>query len=221
MSKKHLTIVLFAAALIAFWAVSPVNATVISDFENGAADYDNANPNVTGVFRDASNPTYSHISANGAANDYLIIDPIPAGNVVSTVYDTTPGNGSPFSVFMTPVGETTTATVDMELVYPGSGLYGGIPGLNILDPITGSGLKLEVIQRNGAPNIGKSDGRFGFLTGEAGSFGTSIATSGAAGSFPLPALDDLLLRMSLSVTNNGATADVGVKVYQIDAARRH
>ncbi len=212
MSKKYCTIVLFAVAIVAFWAVSPVNADIICDFENGSADYDNADPNVTGLFRDVSDPSWSHISNNGAANDYLIMDHIDAGLVVSTVYDTTPGNGNPFSVFKTPVGETTTSTVDFELIYPGSGAIGGIPGLSIFDPVNNSGLKLEVLHRNS----GLSDGRLGFFSSESAASSSYIIQTGA-GSFPIAAVNDLRMRMSLSITNNGTTADVGVLVYQIPA----
>lgn len=207
MSKKYCAIVMFAVALVAFLSVVPVNADIICDFENGTADYPD-------LFRDIGFSDTTNLSNNGAANDYLIFD-IRGSGYASTVYDTTPSTTYPYSVFKAQVGETVTVTVDMELEYSGSGLVGGVPGLNIFDPANSHGIKLEVLHRNS----GSSDGRVGFITYENQTFSTLdlIADSGGVGSFPGGALNDVLARLSLSMTNNGTTADFSLSVLQIDA----
>lgn len=215
MSKKYCTIVMFAVALVAFLSVAPANATIICDFENGSDSYDDEfqYPQDSGLFRDTSIDSYIHLSNNGEANDYLIFNIIGAG-YASTAYDTTPSTADPYSVFKAQVGETVTVTVDMELEYSGSGLIGGIPGLNIFDPVNSHGIKLEFLHRNS----GASDGRVGFIPYENQTFSTSdlIADSGGVGSFPGGALNDVLARLSLSLTNNGTTADFSLSVLQID-----
>jgi len=125
------------------WSATTANAEILCDFENGSADYDNTHgTQTTGKFRDvydfyaAPSPTPSSfidISANETANDYLVMGPIYTSSYnPTTMYDLTPSSTAEYTMFKTPVGATTTMTVDVKFDL-GAGT--NVAGLVIFDPL--------------------------------------------------------------------------------------
>ena len=179
------------------------SAAILSNFEGGATDYDSAAAQTTGKFRDTASGPFINISSNGSGNDFLSFTNT-GGNRPSTVYDLSPSNTSPYSLFLTPVGLTTQITVDVQ--FPSSTLT--FFTLGILDPTAGTtnrGVAFEFRDQAGAT---QDQIALRYLPPASGE---GIQTPGAdiqvltnTGS----AVVNPIIRMTLNFLNNGSSATI-------------
>lgn len=196
------------ALLLVLLAAGVARADLVCTFEGAAADYDNTNPQAAGRFRDTNNPALSHLSANGTGNDYLIL---AAGNRSATVYDSTPANGVPYTLLPIGVGETATLTLDARFTSPGAGV--DLAWLGIINPsssATNKGIGLEFYDQ---PAATADTVRLFYVRTEA--LSDTIAYPGGALSLT-PGVQPLV-RLTLGLTNNGASLTVNGRADLIDA----
>ncbi len=220
--KNYLTVfaILGLAAFAATLFATPVNAELLCDFENGASDYDNGDPQSQGLFRDVYRGGDINLSDNGAGNDYLEFDfAAVGGSPTIAAYDATPVDDEQHSRFLTPVGETTTVTVDAVLndwdVSPQGGLF-------IFDPLSGgptgasNGLGLGFINRSGeeSPGVPKTDMARVY---EYWNESVDVSRSGHKTTDLGVALNGPIVRFSIEATNNGSSAAFSFRIDELDA----
>lgn len=196
---------IMAGALSLWMFATPLShaAIVLSDFENGAADYDNSTgTQTTGKFRDTSANSNINLSNNGVANDYLSL----GGGNPTLVYDTTPNNTAPYSYFRIAPGESATVTLDFTVQ-----TVGGYGLVGLLDPT--------------ATTANKGFGIFWYQSGAGVEFtGQRIISTESGGISTLGAdlikdmvVDGTPVRMKLFFTNNGANGTSSGQIYRLDA----
>ncbi len=202
----------FCFAVVAA-TLSVANAEVLSDFEGGINDYDNTNPPAQGKFRDVQNGSYIDISENETGNNYLIFDSPNSGSTPPIcVYDETPGNADPYTLFKVPVGITRSVSIDEQFTEDDDSSNNW--GMGILDPVsTGSsrGVLFQFLCRKTGFE-GGDDIHHRFVDDE-GLGGTNIGN----GKVDLDTdLGNSFARLSISVTNNGASATLGFQLDELD-----
>lgn len=188
------------------------NAELLCDFEDGANDYDNSSPQTTGKFRDTYNNSKINLSDNGAANDYLIFTAPTGGAAATCAYDETPASAAEYTLFKVPVGITRTVTIEGQFFEDTT--VSNVLGLGIFDPIsTGNsrGVLFQFIcRKQGTANYDAVYTRF--VDNESSLQGYKI--DGGLQWFT-ENLGDTTVRISVSLTNNGTTATIGMQIDEL------
>lgn len=200
MLKNCTTYVFIAVALTAMLLATPVSAELLCDFEGGINDYDNAASQTQGKFCDLSvQGSYINLSDNGAGNDYLVLTRSTSSQPI-TYYDTNVTDGNP-TLLTLAVGSTMTITIDAEFD-PST-----MAELRIYDPVaTGYGAEGFSFDFTNS-SIYEDSFNVEYISSESDYSGSNIINKTTVGYH-----DDPIVRMYLTMTNQGSGIEIGVSM---------
>ncbi len=193
---------------MAMMVASAAPAAVLSDFENGALDYDNSVSQTTGKFRDITTGANINLSNNGGANDFLNIGGSSSTHVFA--YDTTPADTVP-TLFTIGANQVAMLSVDLNIDL-GTNSHRDHFYLTLYDPASSGTNKGVAAYYNARPGSSAALSLAPLTTVTTGAFGTNFAFNSA----------DIYqgdARLILTFTNNANNtgADLVASFYRLDA----